>query len=116
MEIRIEATTNEAASATARIAPGTRAREAGEELRPYSETCRVANYEDVEVPAGKFAAFRIDCETNDGFAEHWYAPEVKNLVGVADPTRADYGFGLGLAVQTTPGIVSIRFVSSNCER
>ncbi len=32
-------------------------------------------------------------------------PEVKNLVGVADPTRADYGFGLGLAVQTTPGIV-----------
>lgn len=32
-------------------------------------------------------------------------PEVKNLIGVADPTRADYGFGLGLAVQATPGIV-----------
>jgi CubicO group peptidase (beta-lactamase class C family) len=32
-------------------------------------------------------------------------PEVKNLIAAADPTRADYGFGLGLAVQTTPGIV-----------
>jgi CubicO group peptidase (beta-lactamase class C family) len=32
-------------------------------------------------------------------------PEVKNLIANADPTRADYGFGLGLAVQTTPGIV-----------
>jgi CubicO group peptidase (beta-lactamase class C family) len=32
-------------------------------------------------------------------------PEVKNLIGNADPTRADFGFGLGLAVRTTPGIV-----------
>jgi len=32
-------------------------------------------------------------------------PDVKNLVGNADPTRADYGFGLGLAVRTTPGLV-----------
>jgi CubicO group peptidase (beta-lactamase class C family) len=31
-------------------------------------------------------------------------PNVKNLVGNADPTRADFGFGLGLAVRTTPGI------------
>jgi CubicO group peptidase (beta-lactamase class C family) len=32
-------------------------------------------------------------------------PTIKNLVGNADPTRADYGFGLGLAVRATPGVV-----------
>jgi len=33
------------------------------------------------------------------------APDAKNLIANADPTRADYGFGLGLAVRTTAGIV-----------
>jgi hypothetical protein len=32
-------------------------------------------------------------------------PKIKNLVGYSDPTRADYGFGLGLAVRATPGVV-----------
>ena len=31
-------------------------------------------------------------------------PKVTNLVGNADPTRADFGFGLGLAIKATPGI------------
>jgi CubicO group peptidase (beta-lactamase class C family) len=34
-------------------------------------------------------------------------PNVRNLIGNADPTRADYGFGLGLAVRTTPGVVRL---------
>src|SRR5258707_2520299 len=34
-------------------------------------------------------------------------PNIKNLVGNADPTRADYGFGLGLAVRTMPGVVKM---------
>jgi CubicO group peptidase (beta-lactamase class C family) len=34
-------------------------------------------------------------------------PGVKNLIGNADPTRADYGFGLGMAVRRTDGIVRV---------
>ena len=36
------------------------------------------------------------------------SPEMKNLVGNADPTRADYGFGLGLAVRTTAGVARMQ--------
>ena len=34
-------------------------------------------------------------------------PQVRNLIGNADPTRVNFGFGLGLAVRTTPGIVPL---------
>src|SRR5580704_7900567 len=34
-------------------------------------------------------------------------PNIKNLIGNADPTRADFGFGLGLAVRTTPGVIKM---------
>lgn len=44
-------------------------------------------------------------KTVDYMLSDQLGPNIKNLVGNADPTRADYGFGLGLAVRTTPGIV-----------
>ncbi|HEX4330110.1 MAG TPA: serine hydrolase domain-containing protein [Burkholderiales bacterium] len=44
-------------------------------------------------------------KTVDFMTSNQLGPEVKNLIGAADPTRADYGFGLGMAVRTTPGIV-----------
>jgi len=34
-------------------------------------------------------------------------PDIKNLIVNADPTRADYGFGLGLAVRQTAGRVRL---------
>jgi CubicO group peptidase (beta-lactamase class C family) len=34
-------------------------------------------------------------------------PDIKNLIVNADPTRADYGFGLGLAVRQTEGRVRL---------
>ncbi len=34
-------------------------------------------------------------------------PDVKNLIAAADPTRANYGFGLGLGVRITPGVVPL---------
>jgi CubicO group peptidase (beta-lactamase class C family) len=55
---------------------------------------------------GKYGETRILArKTVEYMLSNQLGPEVKNLIGNADPTRADYGFGLGLAVQTTPGIV-----------
>lgn len=46
-------------------------------------------------------------KTVDYMLSDQLGPNIKNLVGNADPTRADFGFGLGLAVRTTPGIVRL---------
>jgi CubicO group peptidase (beta-lactamase class C family) len=55
---------------------------------------------------GKYGDARIlSRKTVEYMLSNQIGPDVKNLIGNADPTRADYGFGLGLAVQTTPGIV-----------
>jgi CubicO group peptidase (beta-lactamase class C family) len=47
----------------------------------------------------------LGLKTVDYMLSDQLGPNIKNLVGNADPTRADYGFGLGLAVRTTPGVV-----------
>ena len=57
---------------------------------------------------GEFNGTRIlGRKTVEYMLSNQLGPDVKNLIGNADPTRAGYGFGLGLAVRTTPGIVRL---------
>ncbi|MBV8589809.1 MAG: beta-lactamase family protein [Acetobacteraceae bacterium] len=55
---------------------------------------------------GEFGGKRIlASETVDYMLSNQLGPNIRNLIASADPTRAGFGFGLGLAVRTTPGIV-----------
>jgi CubicO group peptidase (beta-lactamase class C family) len=57
---------------------------------------------------GKIGSTRIlSRKTVEFMTANQLGPDVKNLVGNADPTRADYGFGLGIAVRRTEGIVRL---------
>lgn len=43
-------------------------------------------------------------KTVDFMLSNQLSPNVTNLIANADPTHAEFGFGLGVAVRTTPGI------------
>jgi CubicO group peptidase (beta-lactamase class C family) len=54
---------------------------------------------------GEFAGTRIlGRKTAEYMLSNQLAPDVVNLIADADPTRAGYGFGLGVAVRTIAGI------------
>ena len=75
---------------------GCAASTAGDYMRFAQMLLNKGKYGDARILSRKTAEFMLSNQIG---------PEVRNLIGNADPTRADYGFGLGLAVQTTPGIV-----------
>jgi len=56
---------------------------------------------------GRFAGERVLARKSVEYmiSNHIDDDKVENRIVVADPTRADYGFGLGLAVRTKSGIV-----------
>ena len=58
---------------------------------------------------GKLGAARIlGRKTVEYMTSNQLAPGVVNTIAeTGDPTRADYGFGLGVAVRTTPGIARL---------
>jgi CubicO group peptidase (beta-lactamase class C family) len=56
---------------------------------------------------GKFARERVLARKTVEYmvSNHIDEDTVENRIGASDPTRADYGFGLGVAVRTRSGIV-----------
>src|SRR4029077_5956941 len=93
---RTQALTPVTAPAKFECGGGCAASTAGDYMRFALMLLNKGKYGDARILARKTVEFMLSNQIG---------PEVRNLVGNADPTRADYGFGLGLAVQTTPGIV-----------
>jgi CubicO group peptidase (beta-lactamase class C family) len=57
---------------------------------------------------GQFGDKRIlGRKTVEYMLSNQLGPEIKNQVGLTSPNHADYGFGLGVAVRTTRGIVRV---------
>lgn len=57
---------------------------------------------------GRYGDTRIlGRKTVEYMTSNQLGPDVKNLIGHADPTHADYGFGLGVAVRRTEGVVRL---------
>jgi CubicO group peptidase (beta-lactamase class C family) len=68
---------------------------AGDYLRFAHMLMRKGQYGDARILGRKTVEYMLS---------NHLGPETKNMVGVTVPYLADYGFGLGLAVRTTPGI------------
>jgi CubicO group peptidase (beta-lactamase class C family) len=63
-------------------------------------------FAEMLLEGGKLGGKRIlSRKTVEYMLSNQLAPGTVNLVGNADPTNADMGFGLGVAVRTTPGVV-----------
>jgi len=58
------------------------------------------------VNKGRYGDARIlSRKTVEYMLSNQLGPDVRNQVGITSPTQHDYGFGLSVAVRTTPGIV-----------
>ncbi len=66
------------------------------------QTCKVLDYETVQVPAGAMPAFRIECDdawTSGGYSGNsselsWYAPQAHAIVRTSNPAQPKWNMEL----------------------